>query len=206
MEPQQAFVAALNRSKLQLIPAFIGVDCACERVKPLPNRIGRRILLHTEQLTVLGSGYGTISGLHFLLLPSLLLLLLLLVPLNDLSGTADELHGWANVMRDSIDACDNKTITEKWKMKILVELGADVFDRSKHSLFPGWKNATDTFIATVKPHVASGKALGVFMGDEICCGGTPYSNLSSVAARLKAGLPDAWICKLAYKTNSTLRA
>ena len=40
-------------------------------------------------------------------------------------GTADELHGWANVMRDSIDACDNKTITEKWKMKILVELGAE---------------------------------------------------------------------------------
>jgi hypothetical protein len=120
-------------------------------------------------------------------------------------GTADELHGWANVMRDSIDACDNKTITEKWKMKILVELGADVFDRSKHALHPGWKNATDTFIATVKPHVASGKALGVFMGDEICCGGTPYSNLSSVAARLKAGLPDAWICKLAHKTDSTAR-
>ena len=28
---------------------------------------------------------------------------------------------------------------------------------------------------------------------EICCSGTPYSNLSAVAARLKAGLPHAWI-------------
>ena len=28
---------------------------------------------------------------------------------------------------------------------------------------------------------------------EICCSGTPYSNLSAVAARLKAGLPHAWL-------------
>ena len=108
-------------------------------------------------------------------------------------GTPDELHGWTNVLRASVDTCENKTITEDWKMKILVELNGDVFDRTKHSLYPDWQSATDKFITALKPHVASGKALGVFMGDEICCGGTPYSNLSSVAARLKAGLPSAWI-------------
>ena len=30
-------------------------------------------------------------------------------------------------------------------------------------------------------------------GSEICCSGTPYSNLTAVAAKLKTGLPDAWI-------------
>ena len=140
-------------------------------------------------------------------------------------GTADQLHAIeANVLRSSVSACANKTITEDWKMKILIQLSDTVFDRSKHSLHAEWQAATDTFIASVKPHVATGKALGVFMGDEICCGetptfghhpthhrnmisrgvcdrlriwsctgGTPYSNLSSVAARLKAGLPSAWI-------------
>ena len=35
-------------------------------------------------------------------------------------GTPDELHGWTNVLRASVDTCENKTITEDWKMKILV--------------------------------------------------------------------------------------
>ena len=60
-------------------------------------------------------------------------------------------------------------------MKILVGLGGPgvaVFDRSTHSLHANWSASTDLFIATVKPHFESGKAIGVFMGDEICCGGT----------------------------------
>ena len=130
-------------------------------------------------------------------------------------GTPDQLHGWSNVLRGGVEECSNTTITETWKMKILVGLAGTVFDRAKRGLHPDWESATDTFIASVKPHISSGKAIGVFMGeprppaspapascrltaafasgDEICCGGTPYSNLSSVAARLKAGLPKAWI-------------
>ena len=84
-------------------------------------------------------------------------------------GTPDELHGWTNVLRNTVDACSNKTITEDWKMKILVQLSGKIFDRTKRSLYTEWQNATDEFIAELKPHVASGKALGVFMGDEICC-------------------------------------
>ena len=79
-------------------------------------------------------------------------------------GTPDELHGWTNVLRNTLDACSNKTITEDWKMKILVQLSGKIFDRTKRSLYAEWQNATDEFIAELKPHVASGKALGVFMG------------------------------------------
>jgi len=103
----------------------------------------------------------------------------------------------------------NATITKQLKMKVLVTLPSTVFTRGtvspKNSLFPHWKEAVQGFTAKLKPLINSGDALGVFMGDEICCGGTPYSNLSSVAARLKAGLPDAWICKLAHKTDATAR-
>jgi hypothetical protein len=108
-------------------------------------------------------------------------------------GTADQLHGWTNVHRGSLADCDNKTITGLWKMKVLIQLPPTIFDRAHKSLHSGWSQATAAFIASAKPHITGGRAMGVFMGDEICCGGTPYSNMSAVAAQLKAGLPDAWI-------------
>ena len=47
----------------------------------------------------------------------------------------------------------------------LVGLAGTVFDRAKRGLHPDWESATDTFIASVKPHISSGKAIGVFMGE-----------------------------------------
>jgi hypothetical protein len=110
-------------------------------------------------------------------------------------GTPDQLHAVsANVVRGGIDYCENKTITEDWKMRVLVHLPSGVFIKhTQTGLRPQWQNITDAFIAEVRPHVASGKALGVFMGDEVVCGGVQYSALSMVSARLKAGLPDALI-------------
>ena len=116
-------------------------------------------------------------------------------------GTADELGGWTNVLRPAagVADCANVTITETWGMKLFVHLPG-IFDKHRRQnttghpgLHPDWINVTDDFIASVKPHVASGCVLGVFMGDEVCCGGVPYLDMSVVAARLKAGLPDALI-------------
>ena len=98
-------------------------------------------------------------------------------------GTPDELHGWTNVLRNSIDACSNKTITEDWKMKILVQLSGKIFDRTERSLYAEWQNATDEFIAELKPHVASGKALGVFMGEFSSSFSEPLSESSSGCLR-----------------------
>jgi hypothetical protein len=66
-----------------------------------------------------------------------------------------------------------------------------IFDRAHHGLFPGWREATDSFVAIMAPLLANGTAVGVFLGDEICCSGVPLSNLTSVANRLRAGLPAA---------------
>jgi hypothetical protein len=103
------------------------------------------------------------------------------------------------VLRTGVDSCDNTTIRQTWGMTLLVHLPG-IFDKHRRQnttghpgLIPEWKNVTDQFIASVKPHVASGCVLGVNMGDEICCGGVPYLDMSIVAARLKAGLPDALI-------------
>ena len=132
----------------------------------------------------------------------------------------EELHGWTNALRGGVEDCTNTTITDDWNMKILAHLPS-VFDRHRQQKTPGhpglkpdWKNTTDAFVAQLKPHIASGKALGVFMGDEKVCGGVPYDDFSIVgahfcplstpsaekgglvwlaAARLKAGLPEGWI-------------
>ena len=100
----------------------------------------------------------------------------------------EELHGWTNALRGGVEDCTNTTITDDWNMKILAHLPS-VFDRHRQQKTPGhpglkpdWKNTTDVFIAQLKPHIASGKALGVFMGDEKVCGGVPYDDFSIVGA------------------------
>lgn len=110
-------------------------------------------------------------------------------------------HGWMNVYRGGLNDWKNSTITDVWKMKILLGLEGEIFTRSspppgakENSLYPNWASEVDKFVAAAAPQIQSGKVLGVFMGDEICCSGTPYANLSSVASRLREGLgPDAWI-------------
>jgi len=100
----------------------------------------------------------------------------------------EELHGWTNALRGGVEDCTNTTITDDWNMKILAHLPS-VFDRHRQQKTPGhpglkpdWKNTTDVFVAQLKPHIASGKALGVFMGDEKVCGGVPYDDFSIVGA------------------------
>ena len=84
-------------------------------------------------------------------------------------GTADQLQGWVNVKRGSLKDCENATITEKFKMKLLIQLEdpsmQPIFDRSKRGLYSGWEQRTTAFIEAARPHIKSGKAMGVFMGD-----------------------------------------
>ena len=65
--------------------------------------------------------------------------------------------------------------------------------KSPAGLCPDWEDYLNAYIAHMKPHVDSGNVFGIFLGDEIVCGGIPYANLSLVAGRLKAALPKAWI-------------
>jgi hypothetical protein len=109
-------------------------------------------------------------------------------------GTADQLHSiGVNTLRSNAAACTNSTITGDFKMKVLLGLAGDIFDRPKHKLYANWTAATDAFIASAKPLMGGSCAVGVFLGDEIVCGGTPLKYLDQVSARLKASLPNAWI-------------
>ena len=90
--------------------------------------------------------------------------------------------------------CSNATITDTFKMKVLVTLGAGIFDFKNHTLFVDWVAAADSFISAVKPLIASGCVVGVMIGDEIICGGTNVRYMEAVAAHLKKGLgPKSWI-------------
>jgi hypothetical protein len=56
---------------------------------------------------------------------------------------------------------------------------------------PGWQAALRDIVAAASPHLASGAVAGLFLGDEIVCGGIPASNLSAVAAGAKHALRSA---------------
>lgn len=47
---------------------------------------------------------------------------------------------------------------------------ANIFDRTSHSLIPGWEKVLTAFATdTVAPRMKNGTARGVFLGDELCC-------------------------------------
>ena len=52
-----------------------------------------------------------------------------------------------------------------------------------------WEANTERLAARLRPHIASGTILGVFIGDELtCCGKTrlPFSNLTALATKVFA--------------------
>ena len=67
-------------------------------------------------------------------------------------------------------------------------LPGTIFDRAHRTLFAAWQEETKKFAALLAPGVRNGTNAGVFLGDEICCSGTPLANLTAVADALRAGL------------------
>ena len=100
-------------------------------------------------------------------------------------------HDFSNVV--SGDGASTKQMVEahaKWGMRGLPQIPhAIIFDRAKRTLFPQWREQTIQFASTLQPFISNGTFLGVFLGDEIVCGGTHLANLTSVADLLRAQLP-----------------
>jgi hypothetical protein len=62
----------------------------------------------------------------------------------------------------------------------------NVFDRKNHGLLLGWEAALTKAIATeFAPLYANGTYRGIFLGDEICCGGVPLADLATVLKTLR---------------------
>ena len=61
-------------------------------------------------------------------------------------------------------------------------------NQNETGLMAGWRvNLTAALTAAV-PHLRSGALAGIFLGDERCCSGIPFSNVTSVAAVVRSFL------------------
>jgi len=76
----------------------------------------------------------------------------------------------------------------KYGLQGMPQLPGTIFNRAERALFPAWSSETDKFVTELQPGIKNGTYAGVFMGDEICCSGTPLANLTAVANKLRAGL------------------
>jgi len=76
-------------------------------------------------------------------------------------------RGFTNVI--SGDGASVSTIVQAHRqypdMVGMPTLPNTIFDRAHHGLFPGWREATDSFVAIMAPLLANGTAVGVFLGE-----------------------------------------
>ena len=55
-------------------------------------------------------------------------------------------------------------------------------------MLPGWQDRITSTLVAASTRIASGAVAGLFLGDEIVCGGMPVENLTAVAAFCKKKL------------------
>ena len=61
-------------------------------------------------------------------------------------------------------------------------VSAERLNASACGVQPNWQSALSTAVRAARPQLASGAIVGLFLGDEVQCGGIPASNVSAVAA------------------------
>ena len=78
----------------------------------------------------------------------------------------------------------------QYKMVSMLRLpdNNSIFNRSVHTLNPNWQKNLEIIINQSLPFLDNGTIIGYFIGDEICCSGIPYSNLTSVVNYLRNGV------------------
>ena len=68
----------------------------------------------------------------------------------------------------------------------LIELPPQLWTGSPRRLAPSWKTILDEYKATIAPFIANHTIVGIFMGDELVCGGMAVSNFTAVSSALRA--------------------
>jgi hypothetical protein len=81
--------------------------------------------------------------------------------------------------------------------------------KNESGLHPGWETTLASVIETAGPFLANGTVSGLFLGDELCCSGVPFANLTNVADFAKARMQPfcgaaTTTCGLIY-TNECIR-
>jgi hypothetical protein len=63
-----------------------------------------------------------------------------------------------------------------------------VWQQGRSGVLPGWQDRITSTLVAASTRIASGAVAGLFLGDEIVCGGMPVENLTAVAAFCKKKL------------------
>ena len=59
---------------------------------------------------------------------------------------------------------------------------------TKSGLQEGWEQNLSRVLDAAEPYLRDGSLLGIFLGDELCCGGVPFENYTAVAQAVKKRL------------------
>jgi hypothetical protein len=97
-------------------------------------------------------------------------------------------HGWQNLVSgDGASLDDMLQANREYGMKAMPMLPADtIFHEGYHALFPDWEAKTEAFLTGLAPYITSGIVVGIFMGDELTQHGVQYSDLCTVADKLRS--------------------
>ena len=71
-------------------------------------------------------------------------------------------------------------------------------NQNETGLLDGWKTNLSTVLAAAAPHLRSGALAGIFLGDERCCSGIPFTNVTAVADAVKLFLNHTASTALVY--------
>ena len=74
---------------------------------------------------------------------------------------------------------------EECGARSLIELPPQLWTGSPRRLAPSWKTILDEYKATIAPFIANHTIVGIFMGDELVCGGMAVSNFTAVSSALR---------------------
>jgi hypothetical protein len=61
-------------------------------------------------------------------------------------------------------------------------------NQNETGLLDGWEQSLSSALIAAEPHLRSGALAGIFLGDERCCSGIPFTNVTAVADAVKSFL------------------
>ena len=109
------------------------------------------------------------------------------------AGDPESLHGWINFLFTSSDPAAIRKHHAAGMGPSMLHVRSTFFCAGAHGvqyLCSDYKSKWATLLnQTVQPMLDEGSLMGIFFGDEICWGCTPWSNLSAAVDTVRASLP-----------------
>ena len=91
---------------------------------------------------------------------------------------------WGDVSSVWGDVSSNLGRSPKLCYTIVVHCREQTHTKRRHVLFPDWVARWTALSTQLQPWIANGTISGFHVGDELCWGGLPYSNMSAMATTI----------------------